>query len=192
MSEENRKEKGDGKGFREKLHSKRARTEEKIRKLEQQGKEGVRYTATISDIPFLVVGLICDIGWLIHIITAILYFKKYRFHVGNSILCFLDILAFMALLLVVFGVIMIIYLGKIHEKEIATRLQKNLSFGATIFGGLAAGIIGAFQLNMVGGFAVLESQLLIWMTFGGFLNFVFGLPIFASFKRGIIYSDKID
>lgn len=182
---------GNRKDFKEKLHSKRFRTENKIRKMEEEGKAGVRYTATISDIPFLVVGLICDMGWIIHMTAAILYFNKYQFHAGNGIMCILDILALAALTAVVFGVVIIIYLDTIHEKEIATRLQKNLSFGATIFGGMAAGIIGGFQLAAVGNYAALETPFLIWMTAGGFLNFVFGLPIFMSFKRGIIYSDKI-
>lgn len=181
---------GNRKNFKAKLHSKRARTEEKIRRLEQEGTEGIRYTAAISDIPFFIVGLLCDMGWIIHMIAAILYFNKYQFHAGNSVMCFLDVLALVALVVVAFGVVMIIYLGIIHEKEIATRLQKNLSFGATIFGGLAAGIIGGFQLDAIGNYAALETPLLIWMTAGGFLNFVFGLPIFASFKRGILYSDE--
>lgn len=121
--------------FKTKLHSKRAATEEKIRRLQQEGKAGVRYTATISDVRFLVVGLICDVGWLIHLCTGILYFVRYWFHEENSAMRFLDSLSLAALAAVVFGVTVIIYLNRIHEKEIATRLQKNLSFGATIFGG---------------------------------------------------------
>lgn len=176
--------------FKTKLHSKRAATEEKIRKLEQEGKAGVRYTATISDVPFLIVGLICDVGWLIHLIAEIIYIVKYRFHTGNSAICFFDILALAASAVVAFGVIMIIYMGSIHEKEIATRLQKNLSFGATIFGGLAAGIIGIVQLIIAYRCDVGGKNLLFRITAGGFLNFAFGLPIFASFKKGIRYSDK--
>ena len=36
-----------------------------------------------------------------------------------------------------FGVAYIIFLNKIHEKEIATRTQKNLGFGVTVYAGLA-------------------------------------------------------
>lgn len=176
--------------IKSKLHSKRAVTEEKIRKLEREGRAGVRYTATIPDILFLIVGLVCDVGWLIQLIAGIRYFVRYRFHAGNGALCFFDMLSLLALAVVVFGVAVTIYLNKIHEKEIATRLQKNLSFGAMIFGGLAAGIIGIVQLAMVQSFNSGELLNLIWITVGGFLNFAFGLPIFASFKKGIRYSEK--
>lgn len=174
--------------FKMKLHSKRACTEEKIRRLEQEGKAGVRYTATISDISFLIVGLICDVGWLMHMIAGILYFVRNGFHIGNRVMCFLDALDVAALAVVAFGVIMIVYMDKIHEKEIATRLQKNLSFGATIFGGLAAAVIGMIQLIVVQRFGGDEMPYLIWITVGGLLNFAFGLPIFASFQKGIRYS----
>lgn len=175
--------------LKRKLHSKRAVTEEKIRKLEREGRAGERYTATISDIAFLIVGLICDIGWIMHLIAGGWYFVRCRFHTGNRVMCFLDVLHAVALVSVIFGIIMIIYLGSIHEKEIATRLQKNLSFGVTIFGGLAAGIIGCVQLAMAQYFGGGELPYLLWMTAGGLLNFAFGLPIFASFKKGIRYSD---
>ena len=177
-----------GKNFKVKLHSKRVRTEEKLRRLEQEGKAGVRYTATIPDIPFLIVGLICDIGWLIHMVAGVLYFYRYRFHIGKSMMCFLDVLAFAALVVVAFGVIMVLYMDRIHEKEIATRLQKNLSFGATIYGGLAAGVVGVLQLIEAGNLVIGETPYFIWGAAGGFLNFAFGLPIFVSFKKGIRYS----
>lgn len=82
--------------LKKKLHSKRAATEEKIRKLEREGRAGVRYTATISDIPFLIVGLICDVGWLIQLFAGMMYFVRYRFHIGNNAMCFWDILSLMA------------------------------------------------------------------------------------------------
>lgn len=44
----------------------------------------------------------------------------------------LDYIALIALAGVVFGVSYIIYLNKIHEKEIATKHQKDFSFGMTI------------------------------------------------------------
>lgn len=147
----------------------------------------MRYTAVISDIPFLIVGLICDAGWIIHVIAGVLYFGRYRFHGGN-VLCFFDILGGAALAVVVFGVSMIVYMDRIHEKEIATRLQKNLSFGATVFGGLAAGMIGCLQLAAAQKPGGGEIPYLIWMTAGGFINFIFGFPIFASFKKGIRYT----
>lgn len=84
---------------------------------------------------------------------------------------------------VMFGVAYTIYLNKIHEKEIATKLQKNLSFGLTIYAGAVGGIIGVLQI-----FAYTSiSSALIWMTAGGFINFVTGLPIYLSFRKGIVY-----
>ncbi|MFR2444748.1 MAG: hypothetical protein ACLUFB_09325 [Ruminococcus sp.] len=41
---------------------KRKTTEDHIKQLQQEGKEGVRYTAMVPDIPFLVFGLFSDIG----------------------------------------------------------------------------------------------------------------------------------
>mgnify|MGYP006934512409 CR=1 FL=1 len=162
------------------LHEKRKATEDHIRKLQQEGKEGVRYTAMMPDIPFLVLGLFSDIGWLIHLIAGALYLCRNGFH------HVLDYLALLALAGILFGVAYLIYLNKIHEKEIATRRQKDLSFGLTVFAGLAGGMIGIFQIVLYAG-AVSE---LVWMMIGGFLNFASGAPIYFSFKKGIFYGVK--
>lgn len=159
------------------LHTKRAATEEHIKILQQEGREGIRYTAMMPDIPFLIFSLLCDIGWIIHLISGIIYFCT------NGFRNILDEMAFIALLVVVFGILYTIYMNKIHEKEIATKLQKNMSFGSTVYGGLAGGIIGMFQLANITDIP----SAIIWMTIGGFLNFVTGLPIYLSFKKGIIY-----
>ena len=79
-----------------------------------------------------------------------------------------------ALIAVIFGVVYIIYLNKIHEKEIATRLQKNLGFGMTVYAGLAGAVIGIFQIVT---YTVVPSKL-VWIVIGGFLNFAAGLPIY--------------
>ena len=50
-----------------------------------------------------------------------------------------------------FGVAYIIFLNKMHEKEIATRTQKNLSFGVTVYAGLAGAVIGIFQIMTYAG-----------------------------------------
>ena len=77
-----------------------------------------------------------------------------------------------------FGVAYIIFLNKIHEKEIATRTQKNLSFGVTVYAGLAGAVIGIFQIVTYAG----VSSEIVWIIIGGFLNFVSGLPIYLSFR----------
>ena len=104
--------------FKTRLHTKRAATEKKIRALEREGKAGERYTARISDVNFLIFGLLCDIGWIIHLIAGILQ------------------------------------------------------------------IILAVMTDVEG------IPLLFGITAGGFMNFAFGLPIFASFKKGIYYSSE--
>ena len=159
---------------------KRKATEDHIKELQQEGKQDVRYTAMMPDIPFLVCGLLRDVGWIIHLIAGILYFCRSGFrHV-------LDYMALLALAAVLFGVAYIIYLNKIHEKEIATRVQKNLSFGMTVYSGLAGAIIGFFQIAT---YAAISSEL-VWIIIGSFLNFASGLPIFLSFKKGIFYGVK--
>ena len=95
----------------------------------------------------------------------------------------LDYAAFLALAGILFGVVYLIYLNKIHEKEIATKLQKNLSFGVTVYSGLAGAVVGILQLVLYAG----ASSELVWLTVGGVLNFVAGLPIYLSFKKGIFY-----
>lgn len=80
----------------------------------------------------------------------------------------------------------IIYLNRIHEKEIATRRQKNLGFGVTVYSGLAGAVIGILQSVIYAG-ALPE---LVWLVTGGFLNFAAGLPIFLSFKKEIFYGVK--
>ena len=98
----------------------------------------------------------------------------------------LDYIALIALAGVVFGVSYIIYLNKIHEKEIATKHHKDFSFGMTVYSGLAGGMIGIFQIVLCAG----VSAELVWVVVGGFLNFAFGLPIYLSFKKGIFYGVK--
>lgn len=58
------------------LHAKREITEKHIQQLQQEGKQGVRYTAMMPDIPFVVLGLLSDVGWLIHLVTGIIFFAK--------------------------------------------------------------------------------------------------------------------
>ena len=162
------------------LHEKRKATEEHIKQLRQEGKQDVRYTAMMPDIPFMILGLLSDIGWIIHLIAGIIYFCKNGFH------HVLDYIALIALIAVIFGVAYIIYLNKINEKEIATKHQKDFSFGLTVYSGLAGAVIGIFQIVTYAG----VSSELIWIIIGGFLNFASGLPIYLSFKKGIFYGVK--
>ena len=162
------------------LHEKRKTTEDHIKQLQKEGKQGVRYTAMMPDIPFLVLALISDVGWIIHLIAGAFYFCRNGFHHA------LDYLALIALAAILFGVACLIYLNKIHEKEIATKLQKDLSFGMTVYAGLAGGVIGVLQIVLYAG----VSSELVWLVIGGFLNFASGLPIYLSFKKGIFYGVK--
>ena len=165
--------------IKETLHEKRKTTEDHIKQLQQEGKQGVRYTVMMPDIQFMAFGLISDIGWIIHLIAGIIYFSKNGFyHVS-------DYAALAALAAVVFGVAYIIYLNKIHEKEIATKLQKDLSFGMTVYAGLAGAVIGIIQIVVSG-----VSSELVWIVIGGALNFAPCLPIYLSFKKGIFYGVK--
>ena len=166
--------------MKEVLHDKRRATEDHIKQLQKEGKQGVRYTAMMPDIPFLVLGLVSDIGWIIHLIAGIIYFDRNGFHHA------LDYMALIALAAILFGVAYLIYLNKIHEKEIATRLQKDLSFGMTVYSGLAGAVIGILQIALYTG----VSSELVWIIIGGFLNFASGLPIYLSFKKGIFCGVK--
>lgn len=166
--------------IKEVLHEKRKATEDHIKDLQRQGKQGIRYIAMMPDIPFLILGLISDVGWLTHLIAGIIYFC------GNGFRYVLDYAAFLALAGILFGVVYLIYLNKIHEKEIATKLQKNLSFGVTVYSGLAGAVIGILQFMLYAG----DSLELVWVVIGGFLNFVSGMPIYLSFKKGIFYGVK--
>ena len=159
------------------LHEKRKTTEDHIQQLQQAGKQGARYTAMMPDIPFLMLGLISDVGWMIHLIAGVIYFCR------NGFCHVLDYAMLLALAGVLFGVAYLIYLNKIHEKEIATKLQKDLSFGMTVYSGLAGAVIGILQAVLYAG----ASPELVWIVTGGFLNFASGLPIFLSFKEGIFY-----
>ena len=85
------------------LHSKRLKTEAHIRQLEQAGKAGKRFTATMPDVPFLVLGLLCDVGWLIQLIAG----SRLLFARFNLLLC-------LSLLGVIVGVGMTVYLNLIH------------------------------------------------------------------------------
>ena len=126
--------------IRDILHEKRKITEDHIKQLQQAGTEDIRYTAMMPDIPFLVLGLLSDVGWIMHLVAGIMYFCKNGFH------NILDFIALVVLYDIVFGVGYIIYLNKIHEKEIATKRQKDLSFGMIVYAGLAGAVIGILQM----------------------------------------------
>ena len=158
------------------LHEKRKKTEEHIERLRQDGELTVRYTAMMPDIPFLLLGLCSDIGWIIHLIAGIVYFCR------NGFCRAADGFALIALAAVMFGVGYLIHLNKIHEKEIAAKHQKDLSFGMTAYAGLAGAVIGIVQIAESG-----VSVPLVWIVIGGALNFASGLPIYLSFKKGIVY-----
>lgn len=162
------------------LHEKRKATEEHIKQLRQDGEQQVRYTAMMPDVPFMVLGLSCDIGWIMHLTAGTIYLCR------NGFCHVLDYMAFLALAAVVAGVACIVYLGKIHEKEIATRRQKNFSFGLLAYSGLAGAVIGILQSVA----CTSASSELVWIVAGGFLNFASALPIFLSFKKGIYYGVK--
>ena len=51
------------KSIKEIMHDQKLVTEEHIKQLQREGKEGIRYTAMMPDIPFLILALICDAGW---------------------------------------------------------------------------------------------------------------------------------
>ena len=166
--------------LKETLHEKRKGTEDHIRQLQQDGKAGIRYTAMMPDIPFLVLGLLSDVGWITQLIAGVLYFCGSGFH------HMLDYAALIALAAILLGVADLIYLNKIHEKEIATKLQKDISFGLTVYAGLVGAIIGILQIVLYAD----ASPELVWVVIGGFLNFASGLPIYLSFKKGIFYGVK--
>lgn len=134
----------------------------------------------MPDIPFLILGLISDIGWIIHLIAGVFYLF------GNGLHHVSDYMALIAMIAVLFGICYLIYLNKIHEKEIASRHQKDLSFGVTVFSGLFGGIVGILQIILYAG----VSSELVCVVIGGFLNFAAGLPIYLSFKKGIFYGVK--
>ena len=95
----------------------------------------------------------------------------------------LDYMALVAMAAVLSGVSYLIYLNKIHEKEIVTRRQKDLGFGMTVYSGLAGAIIGILLIVLYPG----VSSELVWLVIGGFLSFASGLPIYLSFRKGIFY-----
>ena len=149
--------------IRETLHTKRLKSERHIRELEQAGKAGKRYTATMPDMPFLVLALLCDLGWMTHLVAGAV-----RLTGVFRPLLFLTMLGEMA------GVGATIYLDVIREKVFARGFQKDMSFGLTVFSGFAGGIVGV----------LLEDR---WIAVGGFLNFAAGLPLYLSFRPGIRY-----
>ena len=65
--------------IKETLHEKRRTTEKHIQQLQREGNQGVRYTAMMPDIPFLMLGLISDVGWMIHLIAGVIYFCRNGF-----------------------------------------------------------------------------------------------------------------
>ena len=56
------------------LHEKRKTTEDHIRQLQREGTQGVRYTAMMPDIPFLILALLSDAGWICILYPALFTF----------------------------------------------------------------------------------------------------------------------
>ena len=130
----------------------------------------------MPSITFLVLGTINDVGWLMSMIASVIYFYE------NGFRSILDWAVLADWVCVMFGVFYLIHLNIIHEKEIATRLQKNYGHGMVVYAGLVGGIIGIAQILIYG-----ASTELILMVAGGFLNFATGIPIYLSFRKGIFY-----
>ncbi|MCM1167610.1 MAG: hypothetical protein NC299_13305 [Lachnospiraceae bacterium] len=158
------------------FREKRAAADEHIRRLEREGRAGVRYTITLPNISFFILAIISDIGWILQLIFGIIFLCKNGFHGVLNYAILIDLIC------VIFGAVYISYLNKIREKGISTRLQKNLGFGTLMFAGLAGGINGIF-----GGVFYGASTEIVLTTVGGFVNFAACFPIFISFKKGIIY-----
>lgn len=165
--------------IRNTLHEKRKLTEDRVRQRRREGEQTVRYTAMMPDIPFLVLGLLSDIGCLIHLAAGTVSLCGSGFH---SVPDYAAALAMAALL---FGIGFLIHLNKLHEKEIATKLQKDLRFGVTAYSGLAGAVIAGIQIAAAG-----AAPALIWVVIGGILNFASALPIYLSCKKGIVYGVK--
>lgn len=66
----------------------------------------------IPDIQFMVLGLLSDIDWIIHLVAGIIYFC------GNGFDHTLGYIALIALAAVIFGVAYIIYLNKMLERKL--------------------------------------------------------------------------
>ncbi|MCM1334239.1 MAG: hypothetical protein NC084_06585 [Bacteroides sp.] len=162
--------------LKEIFRKKRAETNEHIRQLEREGRAGVRYTITLANIPFFILAVISDVGWLLQLIFGIIYLRESGLKSLPGLAVLIDLIC------VIFGAVYISYLNKIREKGISTRLQKNLGFGTLMLSGLAGGMIGIFTIAFCG-----VSSPFIFMAVGGFLNFAACLPIFLLFKKGIVY-----
>lgn len=147
----------------ERLHAKRAATEKHIREMEATGTVGRRYTATMPDAPFMGLGLVSDVGWLLQLGLGTRILAT-----GPSAAVATD------LCLIVAGVGVTCWLGIRHEKEIALRWQKDASFGLVALGGLLGIVIGVTSAHV--GFAA-----------AGALNAAGSLPIYLSFHPGIVY-----
>lgn len=151
----------------EKLHAKRTATEDRIRALEAAGEAGDRFTATMPNAPFMALGLVSDIGWLLQLVFG-----------GMALAAGVDarVTALVAadLCLIVAGVAVTVYLGVLHEKEIALRWQRDLSFGLVALGGIV-GILAGVLAGSAG------------LVLGSLLNTAGSLPLYLSFRKGIIY-----
>ena len=157
------------------LHEKRARTEEHIRSLQDRGKAGIRYTLTLPDLRMLAFGLLCDAGWLLQLVFGIRLIRQSGLHGSNKLVLF-------SLVCVIVSVGMIVYLSLIHEKEMATGLQRDLSFTLIVCAGIAGALAGLWHLCAHG----LSVSAAVFLA-GSVLNAAAGLPIRLSFRKGIIY-----
>lgn len=72
------------------------------------------------------------------------------------------------------------------KRKLPQDIKRDLSFGVTVYAGLAGAVIGILQIVLYAG----ASSELIWLVIGGFLNFASGLPIYLSFQKGIFYGVK--
>lgn len=152
-----------GRSISEALHARRQAAEDHIRTLKAEGKAGDRYSSHMPDIWWLALGLLSDAGWLTQVVAG-----------AGILMTDPNPLVTLDLCLIAIGVAFTAHLNRVHEKEIALRHQKNLSFGLVSLAGIvgiAAGLTSGSPL----------------MCVGGLLNTAGCLPILLSFRKGIEY-----
>lgn len=175
--------------LRTRLYGKRKATEDNIRELDKWDRAGNRYTCMLSDVSSFACSIVAYIGMAMYLVSEIVYLYNYGKAFDKAGIAF-EIAQYSISVLMAISLIVVIYLDRIKQKEIATRRQKNLGFGLMVLTGLLGYIVSIMQILVVARSGISAPRSLILVGVGALAVFAFSLPIYVSYKKGIFYRCK--
>ena len=146
----------------------------------------MKYTSNISDIKWLTLGLLSDVGWIAYFVGFALYMLSGADGLGTLVLSVTFLLNCLCVLAVAVGIIEIISQRIRRLKRTIGKGDLVCGFGFVVFGSLAGFLLTGVSavidilLKYETGMCFVSQ---IIMAVGALVCFAFGLPIMRSFRK---------